>query len=139
VRKRVCACAVLLILGAGGFAATQRGGEGASPRQFYGTWTGTWDGAGSSGGFELTLEEGREGAAAGRVSVTGEPTYKATLKTLAFDGKKLSAIYDFPPDDQMEVALAATFDDNTAKGTWLLRGKNGGAEVVNGGWSVTKK
>ena len=107
------------------------------PSAYVGTWSGSWDGAGS-GGFELTLEKGKDGALAGRVSVTGEPTYKATIKTLSFDGPKMTATYDFPPDDSVEVVLVATFEGNKATGTWSARQKNGGGELVSGTWTVTK-
>jgi hypothetical protein len=121
-------------------SAGQRGAEGSSSgEQFVGTWTGTWDAEGSGGGFELTIEKGKDGAVGGRVSVTGEPTYKATLKALSFDGKKMSAKYDFPPDEGGEVLLEASFDGNAAKGTWSLREKANGNEVATGGWSVTRK
>jgi hypothetical protein len=111
---------------------------GAVQQEFVGTWTGTWDGAGT-GGFELTLEKGKDGGLTGRVSVTGEPTYKATLRTVSFTGSKMSAAYDFPPDDQIEVVLSATFEGDTAKGTWVARGKGGGADLANGTWTVARK
>jgi hypothetical protein len=111
---------------------------GAVQQEFVGTWTGTWDGAGT-GGFELTLEKGKDGGLTGRVSVTGEPTYKATLRTVSFTGNKMSAAYDFPPDDQIEVVLSATFEGDTAKGTWVARGKGGGADLANGTWTVARK
>jgi hypothetical protein len=103
-----------------------------------GTWTGRWDGSGSGGGFELTIES-KENVLSGRVSVTGEPTYKATLKKLSFDGNTMTGAYDFTPDEQAEVILSATFDGGTAKGTWSLRAKADGAEVAAGTWNVTKK
>ena len=88
----------------------------------------------------MTLEKGKDGGVAGRVSVTGEPTYKATFKTLSFDGKTMNARYDFPPSEaDAEVWLAATFDGNKADGTWSLRVKADGSEVAAGTWSVTKK
>ncbi len=137
--KRLCACLILLVLGLVSSATGQSGADAASARTFSGTWSGTWDGAGAGGGFELILESKPDGASGGKVSVTGEPTYKATLKTLAFDGQKMSATYDFPPDDAMEIVLAGTFDGDAAKGTWSARGKNGGGEVAGGGWTVRKK
>lgn len=138
MRNRCWVWVWLFIFGALGSAA-QRGAEGSAPgEQFLGTWTGTWDGAGS-GGFELTLEKDKIGAVTGKVSVTGEPTYKAAFKALSFDGKKMSATYDFPPDERTEVMLAAAFDGNTATGTWLLREKTNGNEVASGGWTVTRK
>lgn len=107
--------------------------------QYVGTWSGRWDSAESGGGFELTLEKGQDHALAGRVSVTGEPTYKATLKKLSFDGNKMTGAYDFTPNDQAEVILSAAFEGNTAKGTWSLRAKADGSEVAAGTWNVTKK
>lgn len=105
---------------------------------YLGTWTGTWEGGGS-GGFELTLEKGKDGAVTGKVSVTGEPTYKAVLKTVSFEGKKMSATYDFPPDEGGEVRLSATFDGGSASGTWSLRDKANGNEIAEGTWTVSRK
>jgi hypothetical protein len=120
-------------------AHAQNGGDAyQNAAKYFGTWSGTWDGAGS-GGFELILEKKSEGVAGGKVSVTGEPTYKATLKTVTFTGQKMTALYDFPPDDRLEIAITATFDGDTAKGTWTARGKDGGAEMMSGGWTVKKK
>lgn len=119
--------------------SAQRGGESTDAGQFIGVWSGTWDGAGSGGGFELTLERGKDDALAARVSVTGEPTYKATLKTVSFDGKKMSGKYDFPPDESGEVILTATFEEKTATGTWSLREKATSNEVASGNWKVSKK
>jgi hypothetical protein len=106
---------------------------------FIGTWSGRWDGSGSGGGFDLTIEKGQDNVLVGRVSVTGEPTYKATLKKLSFDGNKMTGAYDFTPDEAGEVILAATFEANTAKGTWSLRSKADGTEAASGTWTVTKK
>lgn len=138
MRRRICIVVFALMLGVVCAASPQRG-DGAAAGDVAGVWTGTWEGGGAgSGGFELTLEKGKDGSLGGRVSVTGEPTYKATLKTLAIEGTTLSATYDFPPDDSMEVVLAATFDGTTAKGTWSARQKAGG-ELASGTWTVTRK
>lgn len=139
MRKRCCIWFWVCIVGAM-CSAAQRGADGASAGEaLVGTWTGTWDAAGSGGGFELTFEKHKDGPVTGRVAVTGEPTYKATFKALAFDGRKMSARYDFPPDEGGEVLLEASFDGNTAKGTWSLREKANGNEVAAGGWTVTRK
>jgi hypothetical protein len=61
------------------------------------------------------------------------------LKKLSFDGAKMTGAYDFTPDVQGEVILSATFEGNTAKGTWSLRSKADGTEVATGTWNVTKK
>jgi hypothetical protein len=138
MRSRLSVWLFLLILGAFPSAA-QRGEGPPGGEQFVGTWSGGWEGAGSSGGFELTLEKGKDGALGGKVSVTGEPTYSATFKSLAFDGKKMTAKYDFPPDPAAEVVLTATFEDTRAAGGWSLVEKASGGEVVSGSWSVSKK
>ena len=129
-------CLMVLLAGVASIQAQQSGGAAAS--DLLGTWTGTWEGAGSSGGFELTLEKGKDGSPTGRVSVTGEPAYKATIRTLAFEGKKMTATYDFPPDESMEVVLAVTFDGNTAKGPWSARQKAGG-EIASGTLTLSRK
>jgi hypothetical protein len=116
-------------------AAAQR--DPAAGEQFLGTWSGTWTADNSSGGIELTLEKSKDGGLAGGVSVTGDPTYKAVFRTVAFDGPKMTAAYDFPDDETIEVVLTGTFEGRSAKGTWTARAKAGGAEVATGGWSAT--
>src|SRR5262245_29053491 len=139
VRKRWSVAVFLLLLSVV-CAATQRGAEGSSSgEEFVGVWSGSWEGSGSSGGFELTLEKNKDGPVTGKVSVTGEPTYKADFKALSFEGKKMTAKYDFPPSELAEILLISTFDGNTAKGTWSLRAKADGAEAVAGTWTVSKK
>lgn len=135
--RRIPYAGLCLLLSAGLCVAARQAAE--SGEQFIGTWTGSWAGAGSSGGFELTLEKSKDGAVTGRVSITGEPTYKAAFKSLSFDGKKMNAKYDFPPDDAAEVVLAAAFDGNTAKGTWSLREKANDTEAFSGTWTVERK
>jgi hypothetical protein len=132
---------LLLFLFTGICLAAQRGPEkSSSGEEFVGVWSGSWQATSSSGGFELTLEKNTDGGLAGRVSVTGEPTYKASFKALSFDGNKMNAKYDFPPSSaDAEIWLAATFDGNKANGTWSLRVKADGSEVAAGTWSVTKK
>jgi len=125
-------CAVLV--GSAQQSDTAKAGE-----QYAGVWTGSWDGAGAGGGFDLTLEKPKDGPMTGSVSVTGEPSYKATLKTVSFDGAKMTAKYDFTPDDAAEVVLTATFDGGKATGAWSLREKASGNEVAGGGWKVTRK
>ncbi len=112
----------------------------AAQDKYFGTWSGGWQGPnGSSGGIELTLESGKDDAPTGRVSVTGEPTYKATFKAVTFEGPKMNARYDFPPDESIEIVLAATLDGASLKGTWLAREKASGNAVSEGTFSVTKK
>ena len=125
---------VAIIWAVGGAAAGQPSGID----RYAGTWAGTWDGSGS-GTFELTLDK-KDGSAAGRVAVsTDGGNYTADLKTVAIDGNKLTAKYDFPLDPSAEVAVAATFDDRSAKGTWSLRPKGQDTEIAGGTWAVEKK
>jgi hypothetical protein len=128
----------LFVLMFGAIAVAAQRGEGPPPgEQFVGTWSGSWEGAGASGGFELTLEKSKDGAVTGRVSVTGDPAYDATFKTFKFDGNKLTATYDFPPDPSAaEVMLDAAFDGNKAAGGWSLVDKSGGSQVASGTWSA---
>ena len=138
VRHNASTLVWVFILGVIGAAAPY--GQGAvGSDQFLGTWSGTWDGAGSSGGFELTIERSKDGALAGKVSVTGEPSYEATLTQIAVDGMKMTARYDFTPQPGGEVLLAATFGGGSASGTWTLREKAGGTEYLSGNWNVKKK
>ena len=131
----------LLIVAATVSATAARQGSDAAPKpeSLVGTWSGTWEGAGSGGGFELTLEKAKDGPVTGKVSVTGEPTYKATFKSLSFDGKKMSAKYDFPADQAAEVTLAATFEGDKATGTWSLAARGSDTAVASGTWTVTRK
>ena len=138
MRNRTIVWLWLVLFGVVGYAA-QGGEKTQSGEQFAGTWAGTWEGAGSSGGFELILEKDEKGAMTGRVSVTGEPTYKATLKSLSFDGNKMTGKYDFPADERSEVLLTGTFDGNKCAGAWSAREKASDNELVAGTWSVTKK
>jgi hypothetical protein len=130
MRKPVLA--LVLLVGFGVIAGA------AQTPSYLGTWTGTWAGLGQSGAFELTLEKGTEGPT-GKVVVTGEPAYSAATKTLKIDGNKLTASYDFPPDPSLEVVLAAAFEGDTLKGTWIARTRADGGEVASGTWTVKKK
>ena len=58
---------------------------------------------------------------------------------MTIEGNKLSAVYDFPASDGAEVVLAATFEGNVCKGTWVLREKASRNPALDGTWSVAKK
>ncbi len=115
-------------------AATQAGAE-----QYAGMWTGTYDGA-ATGTMELILDTGEDGAMTGKVSSTTDGgNYTVDLKTVTFDGAKMSAKYDFPLDPSAEVIVTATFDGTAAKGTWSLRPKGQTDEIAGGGIAIAKK
>ena len=132
--RRFCLSLSFLIFTALGLSLQAR--QAADP---VGTWTGTWEGAGGNGGIEIVLEKGTNGALGGRVSVTGEPTYKATLKTVTVEGQKISWSYDFPPDESIEIRMAATIDGTSIKGNWSARPKGGGDEIVSGTLTAERK
>lgn len=138
--KRIFLCVCLAVLAGAGMTAQEQKGAGS---QFAGIWSGSWEGLGQSGGFELTLqpnkEPNNEGAFGGRVAVTGEPTYQAALKTVSFEGTKMAATYDFPPDEAIQISLTGTFDGSSAEGTWTARTKSDGNDVATGTWKVKKK
>ena len=107
---------------------------------YAGTWTGTWEGGGGTGTFELKLEASG-GTVTGGVSVgTDAGPYTAKFKSLAFDGNKMTAKYDYPLETQAEIALTATFDGKNAKGTWSLAPQGQDQQVfMTGTWTVEKK
>ena len=107
--------------------------------QYAGMWSGTYDGAGT-GQFEMTLAKAKDGTMSGKVDVTTEGgNYNADLKSVTFDGPKMTAKYDFPLDPSAEVIMTATFEGSAAKGTWSLRPKDKPDELASGGIAVTKK
>ena len=126
-----------LALSAAAIQATQTGG--IVPADLVGVWSGTWEGGGGSGGFELTLEKGKDGPDAGRVAVTGDTPYQATFRGLKFDGKKMIAVYDFPPDSQIEIHLETTFEAGTTKGSWTAVTKANGGELLAGTLDLKQK
>ena len=132
--RRFCLSVSLLMFAAFGLSVQAR--QAADPA---GTWTGTWEGAGGNGGIEIVLEKGKDGALGGRVSVTGEPTYNATLRTVTVEGQKISWSYDFPPDESIEIRMAATIDGKSIKGNWSARPKAGGDELASGTLTAEKK
>jgi hypothetical protein len=135
VRSFVWVLALFFCAALAGSAATTE----QSDADYAGQWTGTWDGSGS-GNFELTLEKAKDGGIAGKVAVTTEQgNYTADLKSVSFAANKMTATYDFPLDPSAEVALAATFEAARAGGTWSLRPKGGGTEMVGGSFTVSKK
>ena len=138
--KRIC---LSILIGFACSLATShvvvRAEQTSTAAPWAGKWSGTWEGPGT-GSFDLTLEQGKDGAPAGKVDVTSDGgNYSADLKTVAIDGNKMTAKYDFPLDPSAEVFVTGTFDDHEAKGTWAVKAKGQDAEVAAGTWTVTKK
>jgi hypothetical protein len=137
MRNRLTSLLLLLVTCWIGSAATGR--AQGSGDQYAGMWTGTYDGSGA-GQFEMTLGKGAEGAITGKVNVNGDgANYSADLKSVVFDGPKMTAKYDFPPDPSAEIVMTTTFDGGKAKGTWSLRPKGQTDEIAGGTLDVTKK
>ena len=64
-------------------AAPRDGAQADAADKYVGVWSGTWDGGGGGGGgFELTLQHEKEKPMGGKVAVTGEPEYTATLTSV---------------------------------------------------------
>ena len=118
------------------------GAQASSGEKYVGTWTGTWDGAGT-GTFEMTLDKSKDappGSLTGRVEVgTDGGNYNAAFKTIAFDGPKMTARYEFPLDTSAEIVVTATFEDKSAKGTWAMRPKGQDGDLAGGTFAVTRK
>lgn len=133
----VAMTAVLAVFGVSfglAIAADSAGSENA------GVWKGTWEGAGGSGRFDLTLEKGADGKLSGGVSVGADAgDYVAKFTALSFEGNKLTGRYSYTPDAQADIAVTATFEGNVAKGTWAMVPKGEDQAMANGTWTVTKK
>jgi hypothetical protein len=106
-----------------------------------GAWAGTWaasEGDGS-GGLEITIETGKDGALGGQVKATGgESGHTALFKSLSFDGDKMTGKYEYPLGDGGQIVLEGTFDKASAKGTWVLA-PPGQSTGPHGTWTLTKK
>ena len=55
------------------------------------------------------------------------------------EGGSLLRIVDFPPDESIEVKMAAMIEGQSIKGIWSARPKAGGDEVASGTLTAEKK
>lgn len=139
MRKRVTGIAMALLVCSAWLGLQTQAAKPAEGEQYVGSWTGSWEGGGS-GKFDLTIERGADGMLTGGVAVgTEQGDYTAKFMSLSFAGNKMTAKYIYPPDEQGEVALTATFAAAGADGTWALGAKGGGSEMAAGTWTVKKK
>jgi len=139
MRIRRMSAVLVLAVSCMASAARTDARQASSGEQYAGMWTGTYDGSGT-GQFEMTLDKGQDGTMAGKISVTTEGgNYAADLKSVTFEGAKMTARYDFPLDPSAEVVMTATFEGTSGKGTWSLRAKGQTDEIASGGIAVTKK
>jgi hypothetical protein len=75
----------------------------AAGDRFVGTWAGKWEGGGSSGNIEVAISKDSE-KLVGKVSAnTDNGDYNAAFKSLSFDGNKMTAVYDLPSMDNVEI------------------------------------
>jgi hypothetical protein len=115
----------LVLLAFGGLVQAQGEAKRAQvPDEYVGLWAGSWGmtaDATDGGSFEMTIEKDKDGAPAGKMTVSGgEGTHSAVFKSLSFDGNKMSASYDYPLGDGGEIVLEATFEKGAGTGTWSL-------------------
>ena len=137
-RQFLMMAAMLALVGIGISGAVAA--DSASGAEYVGVWTGTWEGGGGSGRFDLTLTKGTDGKVEGGVSVgsdTGD--YVAQFVSLSFAGNQLTARYSYTPDEQADIAVTATFEGKVATGTWSMVPKGQDTAMANGTWTVTKK
>lgn len=107
--------------------------------RFVGTWAGKWEGGGSTGTIEVAISKDSE-KLVGKVSAnTDNGDYNAAFKSLSFDGNKMTAVYDLPSMDGVEITLISTFDGNSTKGTWSAHEKGQTTEIIGGPWTATRK
>jgi hypothetical protein len=128
------------VLCLGMFAALQAPIEAAED-SYAGVWKGTWEGAGSSGSFDITFTRGTDGQLVGSVAVTTEMgNYTAKFSKTVFTGSDLESAYDYPPDAQGEVTMKGKFNQKTGTGSWSLGAKGQPAQsMVAGTWTVTRQ
>jgi hypothetical protein len=139
MRERWTAMIFVLVAWCVASPAPAAAGQAAGGEQYSGMWSGTYDGSGT-GPFEMTLGKNQDGAIPGKVNVTTDGgSYSADLKSVSFDGAKMSARYDFPLAPEAEVVMTVTFDGKNAKGTWSLRPKGATDEIAAGGLAIEKK
>jgi len=136
-RRSMLLLVPLLVIAAS--AAPRAGAQADAADKYVGVWSGSWDGGGGGGGgFELTLQHEKDKPMSGKVAVTGEPEYTAVLSSVSFDGAKMTAKYDFPLEPSLQVVLVASFDGDTATGTWSVADKGSAGDVASGGWKVKR-
>jgi len=107
--------------------------------RFIGTWAGKWEGGGSTGKIEVSISKDSDKLAGKVTAGTDNGDYNAAFKSLSFDDNKMTAVYDMPGMDGIEVTLVSTFDGNTTKGTWSAHEKGQTTELIGGPWTATKK
>jgi hypothetical protein len=109
--------------------------------QYLGAWTGTWEGAGESGRYDLTFHRANDGKLTGTIAVgSDEGDYSSTFRSLSLGDNKIVGTYDYPPNDKWEISLRGTFDGKSANGNWflLIKGHTDGQVLATGTWKVEK-
>jgi hypothetical protein len=109
-----------------------------TPAQMAGKYQGTWEGGGAGGRFDLILEVGADGKLNGSVSVGGDQEYTANFTSFSLNGNALTAKYDFTPQPEAEIVLAATIEGGKATGTWVMQPKGQEQGLANGTWTAKK-
>ena len=111
----------------------------ATGDRFIGTWAGKWEGGGRNGNIEVSIARESD-KLVGKVSATTDNgDYNAAFKTLSFDGNKMTAVYDMPAMENVEITLISTFDGDATTGTWSAHEKGQTTELIGGPWTARKK
>jgi hypothetical protein len=111
----------------------------AKDADFLGSWTGTWEGGGAGGRFDITVAKNGD-VLGGKVDV-GQDTgdYTAAFTKASLEGGKFNGRYDYTPDPQAEIVLEGAFEGTDGKGTWTMVQKGGTDSFAAGTWAVKKK
>lgn len=138
MRKRWVTMSVMALMATAWFAVRTEAND-AQGVPYVGTWSGSWEGGGGTGKFELILQRGADGIVDGNVAYsTPDGDYTAKLRNMSFDSKKFMAKYDYALDERGEITLTAVFDEATANGTWALGAKEAGDTLASGTWTAAK-
>lgn len=109
----------------------------AAAKKLDGAWAGAYEGDGS-GKFEMIFSINADGKETGKLSVVPDngDNYTVDLKTLSFDGTKMTATYTLPQGD--DVTMEGTLDEMVGiSGKWAV-GPTGSSSAT-GTWKASKK
>lgn len=102
-----------------------------------GTWAGAYEGD-STGKFEMSFSTTADGKETGALKVTPDDGegYSVDLKTLSFDGSKMTATYTMPQGGD-EIMMEGMLDEASLSGKWAFG--LAGNPSATGTWKATKK
>ena len=96
-----------------------------------GEWNGTWQSGGTSGTFNLNLEQTPAGMLVGYIVISTngakEQLYGVDLRDITFDGNLFSAVFPEPGTTSTTVTMSGLLNSGTGHGTWSARNISGAA------------